>query len=210
MKVFLRLMIAMMVLASVFISSVGCGETAGKDVKPSPSEEANEPVLTDAQKDNILKLAKAFYKFGDVDLQKGIELTRVDGIIRCYYEDILDESETAGYGRIEKTDADAFIKVVFNGIELTDMVRTQYKPDSDQEYFYLNGYYYVKLAKQPVIGADIISTDFLKNEKGNVYGVNAIVSVNIDGVEDAQLNMQMAFSDGDELSVLKSETNNCK
>ena len=74
MKVFLRLMIAMMVLASVFISSVGCGETADKDVKPSPSEEANEPVLTDAQKDNILKLAKAFYKFGMLICRRALSL----------------------------------------------------------------------------------------------------------------------------------------
>lgn len=131
---------ALAVLAA--LAFAGCGaEVKTPDATEAPAS-SPDPEASEAR---ILQLAEACDEFGEFDYVDGVRQSEAERMIYCLYRFNSDESEVAGYTRVEEAEALKALSGVFPSMELPKLMRTKYDQSGEQEVFFLNNAFYVKM-----------------------------------------------------------------
>lgn len=210
MRYFMRITALLIALAALICLAACGGNGEGNDPKATeaPAESAapaqDEAVeLTDAQRARAEELIGAFSLFGECDMTRGQELAGMERIIYCRFTtEQLEYSGVPGYGRLPKERADEFVKSVFKGIELADFRRTRRDPEKEQDFYYEDGFYYIK-ASGTRAAAPIESVKPLLNDDGSVIGVTVKAdSVNENG-EPISIELDLPYTETNEFAILR-------
>lgn len=196
----IKRMLLMVLAALTALALFGCAKP-NADGDPQQTEAA----LTEEQTARIEFLAEAFARFGPCDMKNGLTLSWMERIIPCVWAGRLEECELEGFCKVTLEEADATVDSVFKGMEIPDYTRKKYDASQDQEYFLLNGYYYMKLAKP--LTARIDSVKPFEDAETGAERVRATVSVFEEGELMTVVTMELAPDAESCYSVVRTELN---
>lgn len=173
MKILKRL--AALLLAALMLASVCACAKRGNEGEPSPEPTKAGYVEPDAAGEaRIIELAAALERFGGIDPEFGVTVNDMEYMVYCWYCDKLEECETPGFGKVSHDEADSMLRSVFGNDDVKIILRTNFDPIKDQNYYSLNGYYYVRI-EEPLHEYSLFKTEPLKSEEGEVIGTKATV-----------------------------------
>ena len=209
----MALMLALAMAAFALLACAGCAggvspadpdDPKGTDAAPEATEAAVEGPgsLSEAQLGSIRRIAEALSVFGECDIMEGVRLDRIEYMVYCWYRfEPSGERDEQGYLRIAQADADELITDLFRGISISGMRHTNRDPESEQEFFFEDGYYYVRPADE-VPSVSINSVRPLESEAGKTIGVIANVSVTDAEGTPEELLLELPFCGDDGFSIL--------
>ena len=100
--------------------------------------------------------------------------------------------------------AERELKEVF-GVDPSGLLRTQYDPSKEQEFFYLNNYYYVRRTEEAGASYKVLSREDLIDAKENVRGVAVKVAVMENNELESEVCMELLFAgEGEWMKLQKS------
>lgn len=179
-----------------------CAKKPGGD-PADPTASPEGPAIKDDER--VKTLAAAFRLYGEVEKTAGIPLNDIERFVYCMYTSSLDECELKGYGRIEGAKADEMLKAVF-GVDPGGILRAEYDPAKQQEYFYLNNYYYVLRSENAGTEYRVLSSEDLIDAKEQVRGVAVTVGVFENGELESEIYLELLFCENEEwLTIQKCE-----
>lgn len=168
---------ALLIAALMLVFACACADKKEEPAAATP--EPAKPVSTDpdeADMARIMALAAAFDRFGGFTAEEGVPVSSMEYMIYCWYCDKLEECETAGFGKVPFDEADRLVCSVFGNDEIKLVIRTKFDPVKEQDYYALNGYYYVRIT-QPEHEYRFGKSELIRDEEGAVTGLNANVDV---------------------------------
>lgn len=190
------LLTALLMLAALS----GCKKEKHSDEGP---EKGGETVLNEAETARVIKIAAAFRLFGECDIEKGLELRRVERMVFCMYTGALEPSDTEGYGIVSQDEADKMLAELFNGFDPKGLFRTRYKEGADQEFYLANGWYLVKLTDLSAYSYEVTSANELMDKDGERIGVTVTVLVSNGGKPDFLIRLELFDSETAVYSIRK-------
>lgn len=194
------LRITALILALVSIAAL-CG--CHKEETPVKPEKGEKTALTEEQTARAVEIARAFDLFGECDIEKGLELRRVEYMVYCMYTGTLAESGVEGYGMVDKDEADDMLAKLFKGFEPKSMIRTKYDASKDQDYYLSEGRYFVRLTDTSGYEFKVTEAHELVDQKGARLGDVVLVSVIKDGAADKTIKLELIDSDTAVYSIRK-------
>ena len=190
---------ALAVLAA--LAFAGCG--AGKST-PAATDVPEETRSSEESEERILQLAEACDGFGEFDYDDGVRQSEAERMIYCLHRFDAQESEVAGYAKVGEEPALRELAGVFPAMELPQIVRTKYDQSGEQEIFYLNDAFYVKMcARQGVTYRVVSVTDAPEGQAEG--GASATVEALDGGVPVKRIRLTLIPNDGFYWSVIRCE-----
>ena len=178
-------------LALIFAAAL-CGCHKEKEqVKP---EKGGETVLSEEQNARAAELGRAFSLFGECDIDKGLELRRVEYMIYCMYTGTLGPTDVEGYGMISREEADEMLRELFNGFDPKSIVRTKYDAEEDQALYLSGDRYFVKLSDLSAYEYKVTASNELVDRNGERLGDVVTVSVINGGTPEMALRLELIDS----------------
>lgn len=171
-------------LASVLLALtalLGCLAACSRGGEgPAPEGTCAPEGLTQAQQERIMRLAKAFNEFGPFDIEEGLDFGTCEYMIYCFFMNALPESELSGFGKVTVEEADKALDGVFKGMKLPELMRTKFDAAQEQDYFVLNGCYYIRMMGEPAEEFSFIDAKPY-TEEGSPATLRAKVEVRSEG-----------------------------
>ena len=204
MKTLIRLL-ALILAVMTPLCACSCGngnedDPKGTDV-PADTAAPDTVELTDAQTERVKELSEALYLFGECDAAEGLSLFRIEEMVYCWYTGRLSEDpETPGYGRVEVGEAAKAVASIFKGVDISGALHKKYDPDADQEFYFKDGAYCVRLSEGEKT-VEIKSVKPLLDSDGKTIGVTAETEVKENG-DGAMLVMDLHFDEDAEFSLI--------
>ncbi|MBQ5487573.1 MAG: hypothetical protein IIT70_01790 [Clostridia bacterium] len=175
--------LALVLAAAIIVSCFACTH---KD----PGEKADG--LTDEQIESIKQIAEAFFECGvEVDSESALPVTQMEAFVYYLYNDELT-ADASGFGSVPVDESDARIHSYFG---FKPVLRT-HKNNSDQDFYYKNNYYYVRVGNSAADEIKLLSAE--KADDGRIKA-----SVDLKG-EDAAAILNFVFEQvGSDLRVIE-------